>query len=202
MCTVKYEACGTVRDDIERFAIFGDNRRYRYVLRRRFLPDSGKPLRLCVWLNPSKADEKEDDASVRVGMGFARRWGDGGIVIINVGDLVETYSTHLPALHEDRRGPEHWPHVFDAMDGRYGAIHADVLCGWGDEGAGPIAEQTVAFIRGRNLRPVALALTKSGNPGHPLRKSYDLVPIAFETPQERREAWARAVKQTRARGAP
>ena len=87
--------------EFERFAEFGEGRRFRYVLGRVFLPKTGVPLRLCVWLNPSSADEKEDDASVRVGMGFARRWGDGGLLIVNVGDLVETYSKNLPAWYED-----------------------------------------------------------------------------------------------------
>jgi hypothetical protein len=182
---------------VERFAAFSTDRRFRYVLRRRFLPDTGTPLRLCVWLNPSDADEKEDDASVRVGMGFARRWGDGGILIVNVGDLVETYSKNLPALHAKRLGPGHWGYVANAVGGQYGAIHADVLCGWGDEGAGEIAEQTVALLRSRSLRPVALALTKSGNPGHPLRKKSDLVPFPFRTPTEEAAALRAGLRAAR-----
>jgi hypothetical protein len=175
-----------VTDAVERFAAFSTDRRFRYVLVRKFLPAPGTALRLCVWLNPSTADEHTDDASVRVGMGFARRWGDGGLVIINVGDLVETYSKHLPPLHEKRLGPGHWGFIANAVGGEYGPIHADVLCGWGDEGAGPIAEETVRFLRSRGLRPVALALTKSGNPGHPLRKKAQSVPFPFHTPEEER----------------
>ena len=180
--------------DVDRFASFSPDRRFRYVLGRKFLPSNGAPLRLCVWLNPSTADEKEDDASVRVGMGFARRWGDGGLLIINVGDLVETHSKNLPVLHAKRLGPGHWGFVANAVGGQYGAIHADVLCGWGDEGAGDIAEETVALLRNRNLRPGALALTKSGNPGHPLRKKADLVPFPFRTPKETRAALSAAMR--------
>jgi len=184
--------------EVERFAIFNaGERRYRYVLGRRFLPDEGKPLRLSVWLNPSTADEKEDDASVRVGMGFWRRWGDGGGLIINTGDLIETYSAKLPPVHVDRLGPDHWHHVEQALDGAYGKICPDVLCGWGDVGASWIAERTMARIRARGLRPVALALTKHGNPGHPLRKSYDLVPVPFVTPAEKHEEFVRAMRAAR-----
>lgn len=186
--------------EIERTAMFGKDRRFRYVLGRVFLPKAGAPLRLCVWLNPSSADEKEDDASVRVGMGFARRWGDGGLLVVNVGDLVETYSKNLPPLHEKRLGPGHWGYLANAIGGQYGVIHPDVLCGWGDEGEGPIADETVALLRSRNLRPVALALTKRGNPSHPLRKRSDLVPFAFQTPGEQRAALARAAKAIRAAG--
>lgn len=192
--------------DVDRAAIFGAERTadgkhvYRYVLTRRFLPPTGAPLRLCAWMNPSLADGKEDDASIRVGMGFARRWGDGGIVVINMGDLIETDSRALPKNQMERLGPKHWEFVERALSGGFGQIHADVLCGWGDEGAGPIAEETVRLLRLRGLRPVALQLTKSGNPGHPLRKSAELVPVAFETPGEKRDAWARTVRAARAQG--
>ena len=183
---------------VECFAIFGAGRRYRYVLRRKFLPETGAPLRLCVWLNPSTADEKDDDASVRVGMGFARRWGDGGILIINLGDLVETYSQKLPERHEERVGPFHVAYMLEVFRGEHGVLHPDVLCGWGDEGAGPLAEDMVMHLRRWTFRPVALALTKSGNPGHPLRKKADLVPFAFRTPQEEREALSAGMRARRA----
>lgn len=182
--------------DVVRAAIFDPSRRFRYVLVRRF-PEVDAPLRLNVWLNPSTADEHTDDASVRVGMSFWRRWGDGGGIIINVGDLVETYSKNLPALHAARLGPDHWRHVLGAIKSAYGRVRADVLCGWGDEGAGAIAEETVALLRGQGLRPVALAVTKRGNPGHPLRKSLELPLVPYETPSEKREAWGRVVKNRR-----
>lgn len=182
--------------EVARTAVFDPSRRFRYVLVRRF-PEVPAALRLNVWLNPSKADEKDDDASVRIGMSFWRRWGDGGGIIINVGDLVETYSKNLPALHADRMGPEHWNYVKAVVKGEYGPIHADVLCGWGDEGSGEIAEDTVALLRLHGLRPVALAITKRGNPGHPLRKSLELPLVPYETPREKREAWGRVVKNRR-----
>lgn len=180
-----------------RTAVFSSDRRYRYVLGRRFVERPDAPLRLCVWCNPSQADEKKDDASIRVGLGFAWRWGDGGILVINVGDIVETDSTKLPEDPNARLGPLHWEYVVAALSGQYGMLRMGVMCGWGDIGDGPIAEQTVAMLRRRDFRPMALGVTKNGNPGHPLRKSSDLELEPLETPLEKRTAFKELMRGTR-----
>lgn len=170
----------TLPDYFDRDACFSEpDRKFRYWLRRRFLPEAGKPLRLCIWMNPSDADDKKDDASIRVGMGFARRWGDGGILVLNVLDLVLTDSAKLPEKRVEAVGPSHWWHLRRALAGKYGEVTKDVLCGWGDAGSGESADTMLALLRGYGYQPTALALTKSGNPGHPLRKSYSLVPFKF-----------------------
>lgn len=161
--------------------------RFRYVLGRRFVERQDRPLRLCVWMNPSTADDKEDDASIRVGMGYAWRWGDGGILVVNVLDLILTDSTKLPS-HEEATGPEHDRYVRDALLGVHGAVQKEVLCGWGDAAAGAAAERMLFEIRHAGLVPAALALTKSGNPAHPLRKSKDLVSRPIEELLREREA--------------
>jgi len=177
-----------------RTALFSSDRRYRYVLGRSFVERPGAPLRLCIWCNPSQADEEKDDASIRVGLGYAWRWGDGGILVINVGDLVETDSAKLPADPYARLGPEHWQYTQAVLGMEHGNLLPDVLCGWGDIGAGEIAEKTMSLLRARNFRPTALAITKSGNPGHPLRKSAELVPVPFRTPLEERLAIKQALR--------
>ncbi len=150
--------------------------RFRYVLGRRFTERPKVPLRLCVWMNPSTADDKTDDASIRVGMGYAWRWGDGGILVVNVLDLILTDSTRLPS-HDEATGPEHDQHVRDVLSGKHGAVRDMVLCGWGDRASGPASERMLKEIRQAGLVPSALGITKAGNPVHPLRKSKDLVPM-------------------------
>lgn len=172
-------------ESIERFAIFDPTRKFRYVLGRRFTT-SKAPLRLCVWMNPSDADEKKDDASIRVGMSFARRWGDGGILVVNVMDLVCTDSRKLPKNQSEAIGPDHWRYVIDAVGGAWGHVHREVMCGWGDAGAGEQASLMHHRLQQYGLTPCALALTKSGNPGHPLRKSLDLRLVPFGPAFERR----------------
>jgi hypothetical protein len=171
---------------IERFALFGEGRKFRYVLVRRFTTIKA-PLRLCVWMNPSDADETKDDASIRVGMSFAKRWGDGGIVVVNVMDLVCTDSRALPKNRHEAVGPEHWQYVLHAAGGGFGEVHREVMCGWGDAGAGPLADLMHHRLQQYGRIPCALALTKGGNPGHPLRKPLDLKLVPFGPALESRK---------------
>lgn len=55
---------------------------YRYWLCREWSPG----LDSLVWLmlNPSTADATQDDPTIRRCMGFARRWGYGGITVVNL----------------------------------------------------------------------------------------------------------------------
>lgn len=167
--------------EFTRFALFDETRKFRYVLRRSFV-GSTAPHRLCVWMNPSDADDKKDDASIRVGMSFARRWGDGGIVVINVMDLVLTDSRKLPGDQLDAIGIMHWDYVTQACAGNYGKIHNEVMCGWGDAGEGPVAAQMLQRLRFFGLVPCAIATTKRGNPCHPLRKSLALPLLPLPVP--------------------
>lgn len=69
-----------------RGAWFSPDRRYRTELRRTWDPEA--PWVLFIGLNPSKAGAVDDDATVRLWRGFARRWGYGGFVAVNVYELV------------------------------------------------------------------------------------------------------------------
>jgi hypothetical protein len=53
-----------------------------------------------------------------------------------------------------------------------------VLCAWGDIGAGARANHVLEMIRAKQ-RPFAIRLSKAGNPVHPLRQRLDgpLIPI-------------------------
>lgn len=56
--------------------------KYRYVLRRIWNEKTKRMLFVCV--NPSTADEVEDDPTVRRCIGFGAREGFGGISIVNL----------------------------------------------------------------------------------------------------------------------
>jgi len=57
-------------------------RKYRYALWR--IWDKSKPIVLFISLNPSTADEKEDDPTIRRCIGFAKSWGYGGLCMANL----------------------------------------------------------------------------------------------------------------------
>ena len=67
--------------------VFESVRMYRYVLTRSWAEGS-----MVVWvmLNPSTADARVDDPTIRKVMGFSRRWGYAGCVVVNLFGLRAT----------------------------------------------------------------------------------------------------------------
>ena len=70
-----------VAREIERAAVISKCGAYRYSLTRKW---SDAPLLSFVMLNPSTADAKEDDPTIRRCIGFARREGAGGLIVANL----------------------------------------------------------------------------------------------------------------------
>lgn len=69
-------------DGIRRQAVFDPAGRYRYSLRRRW--DAAGARVAFVLLNPSTADGRRDDPTIRRCIGFAREWGFGGLEVVNL----------------------------------------------------------------------------------------------------------------------
>ncbi|HDR1569813.1 TPA: DUF1643 domain-containing protein, partial [Pasteurella multocida] len=63
-------------------AIFSDCGTYRYVLWR--IWDTLLPRITFIGLNPSTADESNDDPTIRRCINFAKKWGYGGIYMVNL----------------------------------------------------------------------------------------------------------------------
>ncbi len=76
-------------------AFFTDDRRHRLYLWRRW---SDGPAIMFVGLNPSTADEAEDDPTIRRCLGFAKRWGYGTMYMCNAFSLVSTDPSALKGL--------------------------------------------------------------------------------------------------------
>ncbi len=57
-------------------------RAYRYALWRTW--DESKPFAMFVGLNPSTADELEDDPTIRRCINFSKLWGYGGLCMVNL----------------------------------------------------------------------------------------------------------------------
>lgn len=64
-----------------REAVYSECMDYRYSLK--IVWDEALPVQVFIGLNPSTATELEDDPTLRKVQGFARRWGCGGIVMLN-----------------------------------------------------------------------------------------------------------------------
>ncbi len=83
-------------------AVFAEERTHRLYLWRRWSTE--KPWLMFIGLNPSTADERLNDPTIRRCIGFAERWGYGGMFMCNVFSLVSTDPKKLNTLPPIARG--------------------------------------------------------------------------------------------------
>src|SRR3954470_12052751 len=76
-----------------RAAIFSDDRKYRYCLFRQW--DIDAPVVMFIGLNPSTANETQDDPTIRRVCKFAFDWGFGGVYMMNLFAWVTAYPQEL-----------------------------------------------------------------------------------------------------------
>jgi hypothetical protein len=152
--------------------------RYRYTLERSW---SSLP-RYVLWLmlNPSTADARENDATIRRCLGYARAWGYTGILVGNLYALRSTSPRMLDQVAVsggDPIGPDNLASV-RALVARASLI----VCAWGR--AGPV--QSARFNVLQLLRPpqtphiLRMNAGDGLDPSHPLRLAADLKPRAWD----------------------
>ena len=162
---------------MNRGAIISACGQYRYRLWRVW--DAGLPVLVFVMLNPSTADANCDDPTVRKCMGFAKRLGYGGIVIVNLFAYRATHPKDLKGAGWPI-GPENDEHIARVA----AAPGSTVVCAWGANARGMSRQGEVLQI----LRlwsaapPIALRLTTDGVPWHPLMLPYDCRPTRMPGP--------------------
>lgn len=145
-------------------ATFSECRAYRYTLWRRWEPD-------CQWsqmvafcgLNPSTADETEDDPTIRRCIGFAKDWGYGGLVMLNLFALRATdpkvMKAHARPIGEENDEALNW--VARHVGG--------VVCAWGRHGLHRNRSGNVSMILRATQKPLwHLGRNSDGTPKHPL----------------------------------
>ncbi len=152
-------------------ATFGPRRRYRYRLWRTW--DVAAPRVLFVLLNPSTADEQVNDPTIRRCIGFARRWGFGGVEIVNIFAYRSTDPAALRAI-ADPIGPRNDHHIKAARRKASRCIAA-----WGNQGSYLGRSAHVLRALRRQGEVECLCETKIGQPGHPLYISSKALPRPF-----------------------
>jgi hypothetical protein len=141
-------------------ATFSHDRKYRYKLWRQW--DVSKQTIAFICLNPSTANETDNDPTVWCCVNFARDWGFG---TLHIGNLFAVCSADPRRLYEDDDpiGPENDDALFDMA-----ATAKKVVVAWGNHG--------VACGRGRQVMELlrckghlyCFGLNKTGEPRHPL----------------------------------
>lgn len=141
---------------ITRSAKFSECRQYRYSLE--IVWDVTKPIAAFIGLNPSTADELQDDPTIRRCRGFAESWGCGGIRMLNLFAFRATMPKNMLREFDCVGEDNHLPELLQGCTGPH------VAC-WGTHGyhmdRGPKVKAKIPNLQcfGRN---------RDGSPKHPL----------------------------------
>lgn len=160
---------------MKRRAIISDCGNYRYRLSRRWA--KGKPC-LFIMLNPSKADMKIDDRTIKKCIKFSEAWGCGKLYVGNLFAYRTSKPTEMKKA-KDPIGPDNRRHLrrLARKVTRGGGI---CIAAWGVDGKHLGQNQIVVrwFRRwGKELH--YLELTKDGHPKHPLYLLASLTPTLW-----------------------
>jgi len=140
-------------------ATFSPGRNYRYVLWRRW--EQNALYVLFIGLNPSTADESEDDPTIRRCKRFAADWGYGSIYMANLFALRATDPKKM-LEHDSPIGLENNIWLQDLASGA-----GVIVCAWGAHGGHKRRDERVKALL-FNYELKCLGTTKAGKPRHPL----------------------------------
>jgi hypothetical protein len=147
---------------------------YRYDLRRIW---GGPGLKVVnfVMLNPSTADESEDDPTIRRCIAYAKAWGFGGLSVTNLYAFRATDPGSLWSA-PDPVGP-----LNDEFIRRWASTADLVLMAWGNHGVrGGRGNAVMKLLKPLSGRSCYLKITGNGQPGHPLYLPSRLAPKSME----------------------
>ena len=152
---------------------------YRFTLWRHVNLLSNRVV-LIVMLNPSTADETQDDPTIRRCIDFARRWNCGRLAVGNLWPIRATNPNDAKAWIKDASPfaiDDNYRRVFEMA-----SLAGLVVAAWGNHGAHAGAGAVMLKHLQRAGHTVHhLGLTREGQPRHPLYVPKDTALVRFET---------------------
>lgn len=146
-------------------AYLSEDRQYRYWLLRVW--DDNLPLLCTISINPSTADETENDATIRKDIGFATRLGFGGVLKLNVGAYRATDPKKW-RIAADPFGPEN---TIEHLRQYVEKFHpTKIVAAWGKNGN--YAKERCAEIVQAFPELWCWGKNNDGTPVHPLMLAY------------------------------
>lgn len=169
---------------IQSGAEFSPNRIWRYSLWRRWGWNGYPGQVMFIGLNPSTADETQNDPTVTRCINFAKAWGYSGMFMMNAYAFRATKPKNLwlgrqfddsDVVTSDPIGPDNDTALCQRAD-QSGLI----IAAWGAH----CKPQREEYICGLINKPIhCLGRTKSGRPRHPLYLKADTQPELFWKPE-------------------
>ena len=149
-------------------AVFSKCNGYRYVLWRKW--DESKPQVMFIGLNPSTADQTNNDPTISRCINYAKSWGFGSIYMVNIFSYKTTYPKELQSATKPiGQETNDWiKKIYDSSE--------MCIAAWGNNGQFLNRSDEI-----RKMLPKmhCLKKTKSGEPSHPLYLKASLKPIAY-----------------------
>ena len=141
-------------------------RKYRYALWRTW--DDSKPFAMFIGLNPSTADETEDDPTINRCINFSKDWGYGGLCMVNLFAFRATVPSDMMAS-KDPIGSEN-----DNWIKKLSKDAGVIVAAWGNDGS--------YMGRSKNIMDMVpnlkcLKINKTGEPAQPLYQPSSATPI-------------------------
>ena len=148
-------------------AYFSSCRKYRYALYR--IWDENKPLIMFIGLNPSTANENDDDPTIRRVKRFARDWGYGGVFMMNLFAFITPYPEKLMMYSDPIGNNDDWlKEISEKCE--------DVVFAWGSFKE---ATERAKDVSKQFTNALALRVNMDGSPAHPLYIPASIVPVVF-----------------------
>ncbi len=148
-------------------ADFSKDLQYRYALWR--IWDESKPLIMFIGLNPSTANQVDDDPTIRRVKRFAQDWGYGGVYMANLFAFVTPYPVELKLVRDPIGDNDMYLDIISKKCDK-------IIFAWGNfKEATERAEKVASMFNGD-----ALMLNQNGTPRHPLYVKADVVPVPYK----------------------
>jgi len=154
----------------DKSALFSPCRNYRYALWRWW--DKEKPYAMFIGLNPSTADEINDDPTIRRCMRFAKDWGYGGLCMANLfafraTNPKEMKNSSFPV------GVQNTDWLVKISKHKDAGV---IVFAWGTHGTHQERDLVITDLIPNGM---CLGVTKNGHPRHPLYLKADTEPILY-----------------------
>jgi len=140
---------------MDKGAHFSEDRIYRYALWR--IWDNNKPLIMFIGLNPSTADEDNNDRTINRVKNFASDWGYGGFYMVNLFAYITPYRNELKNCTDPVGENDGWLE-------RLSKKCEKIVFAWGSS---KIAKERAKEVV-QKFDGYALKKNKDGSPRHPL----------------------------------
>lgn len=156
---------------MKRVCEFSPCRKWRYTLWREWEPLLNDKALMVVGLNPSTADEVEDDPTIRRCIDFAKRWGFGALCMTNIFAWRDTLPENMKAAADPvGKDNDRWLKACAKESGM-------ILAAWGKHGS-HIGRAAHVL----NLLPQVhcLATNDDNSPRHPLYVAKATKPVLYK----------------------